>query len=359
MNKNKDELYFPALTGVRALAAYMVYIHHYNNSGNGVFQSFFAELHTGVTLFFVLSGFLIAFRYLAIEKLDFKNYMINRIARIYPMYFILTTLTFLFYAITTTGVDLNIILLYFSNITFMKGFFDDFMFSGIAQGWTLTVEETFYILAPFILFLVKRRLASLLIIPILLLSLGFLIVKIFGHLDFYGFFGSNDFMLIRTFFGRCVEFFAGIGLAVFFKKNKIKPTGNYLTYIGFAVIIICIYILALAANAGNGIEHPFGKVINNLILPLFGVSIFYLGLLTEKTIISKILQSRLCVFIGKSSYVFYLIHIGFLATLLKGFISNSWLLFLILNLVAMLLFKYVEEPLNTLIRKRFLRPQVA
>lgn len=57
--------YFPALTGVRAIAAYMVFIHHYklfpgSFVGKRMFY-FFNEFHTGVTFFFVLSGFFIAY----------------------------------------------------------------------------------------------------------------------------------------------------------------------------------------------------------------------------------------------------------------------------------------------------------
>ena len=47
----------------------------------------------GVELFFVLSGFLIASRYMD-NKVSFKKYLWNRFVRIYPIYFILTLLTF-------------------------------------------------------------------------------------------------------------------------------------------------------------------------------------------------------------------------------------------------------------------------
>ena len=62
---------FPSLTGIRAIAAYMVFIHHYNTFANKGLHDFFGEFHIGVTLFFVLSGFLIAHRYYNIEVFDF------------------------------------------------------------------------------------------------------------------------------------------------------------------------------------------------------------------------------------------------------------------------------------------------
>jgi peptidoglycan/LPS O-acetylase OafA/YrhL len=73
--------YFPALTGIRAIAAYMVYIVHtdpfsVSKFGQNVFD-FFDEFHIGVTIFFVLSGFLIAYNYFDQEKLNFRNYLTN------------------------------------------------------------------------------------------------------------------------------------------------------------------------------------------------------------------------------------------------------------------------------------------
>ena len=94
----KDNIYIPALTGVRAIAAWLVFFHHYNKNEfpYPVFR-LFNEFHIGVSLFFVLSGFLICLRYyehIKVSRPWFARYMQNRIARIYPMYFLLTLATF-------------------------------------------------------------------------------------------------------------------------------------------------------------------------------------------------------------------------------------------------------------------------
>ena len=104
MSKNKGNNIFDELTGIRAIAAFMVFFHHNNMFSEkkfGIFiHDFVKELHVGVTMFFVLSGFLICYRYY--DNIEIRNkkwiliYIQNRIARIYPMYFIMTTITFLF-----------------------------------------------------------------------------------------------------------------------------------------------------------------------------------------------------------------------------------------------------------------------
>ena len=89
--KNSSKNYFPALTGIRAVAAYMVFFHHFNplhalKEGNlwaRLLNPVFEEGHIGVSIFFVLSGFLITVRYyesLNISKRWFFNYLRNRVA---------------------------------------------------------------------------------------------------------------------------------------------------------------------------------------------------------------------------------------------------------------------------------------
>ena len=52
--------YFPALTGLRAIAAYMVFFHHFNffsQFGESLLSRMVNEFYAGVSVFFVLSGF--------------------------------------------------------------------------------------------------------------------------------------------------------------------------------------------------------------------------------------------------------------------------------------------------------------
>lgn len=76
-------------------------------------------------------------------------------------------------------------------------------------------------------------------------------------------------------------------------------------------------------------------------------------MLTEKTWLRYLLSTRLFQLLGKSSYVFYLIHMGVLHNLLAAHLTgNVALLFVLLNVVAIGIHLGIEEPLN-----RWLRPQ--
>ena len=351
-----NKINFPALTGVRALAAFMVYIHHYNPFTVALFgkniHDFFSEFHIGVTLFFVLSGFLICNRYYDEENFSFKDYFIKRFARIYPMYFLLTTFTFLFFAIFHSQTNLVDLKNYFFNISFLKGFSVDFKFTGIAQGWSLTVEEMFYVLAPIFFILIKRSKLYLILLPMFFIGLGLLLVSIFDGMDCYGFMNSINFMLDFTFFGRVTEFFVGIILALFLRKNGSNFMFKGMTYIGFGGIILSVWALVLLKEgAGYGVDTLSGKVINTLLLPVFGIAPLFWGLIKENTMLSKLFSTKIFVLLGKSSYIFYLIHLGIFVTILNKISTNQWFVFIALNAISVVLYSYLESPLNKIIRK--------
>lgn len=385
----KSNVYIPALTGVRAIAAFLVFFHHFNQAEfpYPLFR-IFNEFHIGVTLFFVLSGFLICLRYFDNCEISgnwFRKYIKNRIARIYPMYLLLTLATFAFAWYikdnSVYGGFSSPILIIFLNIFFIRGFFDDMKFTGVSQGWSLTVEECFYFMAPFFFMYIKKSKKAFLFLPLVILGFGSLMVLIFSQVPFFGFFGNFKFMLLYTFFGRCVEFFMGMGLAlIILKSNDNTKKFPLFTLLGIAIASLGIGIMVaqpIDANTPFGVYQPVGIFANNIVLPI-GVSVFFYGLMKEKSLIRYCLSSSLMQLLGKSSYIFYLIHIGFISKLASNLSENTttrffewldakeywWLsehinyavvsigtVFIILNLVSIVLYKFIEEPVNLYIRK--------
>ena len=361
--------YFPALTGIRAIAAYMVFFLHFNpfkswGVTSGIFR-FFNEWHAGVALFFVLSGFLICLRYydsFEFSRTWFVRYIQNRVARIYPMYFILTSITFL-YLFAINGYFET--WLYISHITFVRGFFDDLRFTGIGPGWSLTVEETFYFLAP-VIFLLSRRVK--LVFHVLFFIFTCILLVFISQklgLNYLGFFGSYRTTLHYTFFGRCFEFYLGIQLALWFrayqagKSTPLSIFANlsakmpFFTSFGIIWFAICMWIMGFFDPfLSQSLAYLLRVIFNNLILPI-GIGFIYWGILTEKTRLRRFLETGIMQLLGKSSYVFYLVHMTVIATFIEEEITghNLFFTFIALNLVSIFLFKYVEEPLNERIRK--------
>lgn len=345
--------YYPALTGIRAVAAFMVFAHHFNPvavASSPFLHHLINELHIGVSVFFVLSGFLITMRYSgsAFSWQQFMSYVRNRIARIYPLYFLLTTATFIYlWALNSSGTfD---VAGYLMNITLLKGFFDEWKFSGIAQAWSLTVEECFYLLAPLGLILRKRM--NWVLIPVALLSIGFLVTWWSRGFQFGELFVHSRFFLVYTFAGRSFEFFVGMQLAFLVKEQTEMRNGMKFTAGGILAVAAGLTAMAWVSMGHTvSLDTAEGIVLNNIVLPI-SVTLFFYGLLREETFVSTLLSTSPMQWLGKSSYAFYLVHLGFIQLILQQHVTlNPLVLFVLLNAIALALYFLVERPLHVLFR---------
>jgi peptidoglycan/LPS O-acetylase OafA/YrhL len=354
--------YFPSLTGMRMIAATMVFLHHDNLFSPSVFGKYFpafvAEFHVGVTIFFVLSGFLICYRYqepFSLKEIRLWDYFINRFSRIYPVYFLATLIVFLPF-VCHCRFDTSLFLL---NISFLRGLFADYRRTGIIAGWSLTVEEMFYAFFP-LMVLISGRIRFI-FQPILFIAAGLLLWVIFRNVPFHGFFSSLNFLFEFTFFGRCFEFYCGIFLALYVKKYGIRIRQGKKAFCSMGAIcwiIVCIGGLAINTHQTKdpGWRLLYETLLNNFLLPP-GIALLFYGLLTERSLVQRVLGSTLFVQLGKSSYVFYLMHLTPLFTLLyNAFYQKSVLVFIAMQFIAFILYTWVERPLNRLIRRQFSHP---
>jgi peptidoglycan/LPS O-acetylase OafA/YrhL len=145
--------FLPAFTGLRAIAAYGIFFYHINffsKEKQPVLFAFVDQFYSFIPFFFVVSGFVIFYNYYKetkYSKKEFSNYMVSRVARIFPILIIINTVVFLLayrdnlYSISETFK------LYFLNITLLKGFSSEYLLTGIGPSWTNSVEEIFYLLA--------------------------------------------------------------------------------------------------------------------------------------------------------------------------------------------------------------------
>jgi peptidoglycan/LPS O-acetylase OafA/YrhL len=329
------------------------------------------EFHIGVTLFFVLSGFVITWRYdrrgAARRRESFlKDYLVNRFARIYPLYFVLAVPVMLFFHVRSPSA-------WFFNLTIFTKYE-----AGIPQAWSLRVEECFYLLAPAIFLLWRRNrllpLAAAGAATAALLPLW--LVPALGPL-----LGPPRNLFLYSFFGRFFEFYVGIWLAKrVARAGTTPPPGRRFplwTATGIAGMAgIVVGLAAIKAAVGPaylyGLYHPAGVALNNLVLPVF-IAAFYWGLIRERSWVRSALSTRVADLLGRSSYAFYLIHINPVLMLVEiavlapiGRVSPQAALFIadLLNgrtaarlifvtLAAIVLYRVVELPANRFLRRRF------
>ena len=169
-----NKIYFPNLNALRFTAALLVIIHHIEQFkriyhldslyGESPFISSIGP--QGVSLFFVLSGFLITYLLLSEEKkslnINIPKFYIRRALRIWPLYFLVVILSLFVlpyitilnlpgYDATVTqtflGYKLLLYIFFFANIVFA-------IFGLVpycAQSWSIGTEEQFYLVWPILL----------------------------------------------------------------------------------------------------------------------------------------------------------------------------------------------------------------
>lgn len=185
MLKDNSSVYLPGLNGLRAIAALSVLIAHVSLKGIADFGlPYLFDLPMagyGVTLFFVISGFLITYLLLQeqgkTQTVDVRKFYIRRILRIWPVYYLfLSVCVVVFFMLGEQRVllvkEMWFYVFFAANIPFV-------LQNGIlilVHYWSIGVEEQFYLIWPWI---VKSMKTSLLRIALLVFILLFLLKIVF------------------------------------------------------------------------------------------------------------------------------------------------------------------------------------
>jgi peptidoglycan/LPS O-acetylase OafA/YrhL len=339
---------YPALTGVRAVGAAVVFFDHF---------PLWADSHLTVNVmafFYALSGFLIFRIYYEQAQLSrrwLSKYFLNRFARIYPVYFLLLTVAvFIEHDVRPWSL--------LQNYTLTHALFhpSDLI---IQPSWSLTVEECFYFLAPVFMLLARRRGFVAAFLPACALLLAALAVARLPT----RFLHTPGFVMSSTFFGHFMEFFAGVYLALAVMRieaaDRLAAHGNRRTLTGLAGVLLLVLAMMIV-YAHSPLHTGAVILLNNFLMP-FPIALLYWGLIRENTGLSRLLSGRLAGLLGRSSYSFYLLHMlvidhvstPLLLPLLGSRLACVMLTFIVTWLVSVLLFLGFEEPVNIFVRHRF------
>ena len=327
----KSQIYRHDINSLRFFAVLLVFFSHISVSG-------FANGFIGVDIFFVISGFFITtLLNQKLNKREILDFLIRRIKRLIPNLFLICFLIFFCSLIFLPDYVLkNLYLNFFSsifgfaNINFIVQSKDYFGPSSeinpFLHIWSLSVEKHFYIIFLIIFIFFSNYFKKLKFIFILVIS----ILSLLLSMDLSG---INHFYYLTPL--RIFEF--GIGCLACMLSIEIKrKTQNILSIIAITILILSMMLI----DSNKGIPGL------QVFFPCFATGVI---LITPHSKFNELIASKPLSYLGKLSYLIYLIHwplIIFLSFHFKLTLELKITIFLVTLLSSSFLYHFYEKKMR-------------
>jgi peptidoglycan/LPS O-acetylase OafA/YrhL len=298
-------IYFPGLNGLRAISALAVVVSHITLalSQFGLNPYIFGSLNDGtprgislagygVTIFFVLSGFLITYLLLVEQekagRVSISKFYIRRILRIWPLYYLYLVISLLVawkFSMNFDQASICWYIFYAPNVPFILGATLPFL----AHYWSLGVEEQFYLIWPWIIRRIKNPLPYI---------FGFALI-VFSIKSYLHFKAPDSLLEIWINVARFHVMVVGAIGAILYKNNSvlfIKIANHRLAQ--------TISWLAIMLAMINRFYVP--SFISNEIIAVVGLILIIGQIKRTNCLIS--LETSFFEYLGKISYGIYVVH---------------------------------------------------
>lgn len=353
----KKRRYITGLDGIRAIAVIMVLAYHLKLA---LFQSGFL----GVTVFFVLSGYLITGILISeVEEegtIDLKNFWLRRIRRLVPAVMSMAVVIIFVSAVVnriifTKGCkDFLASVLGFNNWWQIFNKVSYFEAAGVPSPfthcWSLAIETQFYLIYPLILLgiykLVKSRGEGRANRGLLFAGVTLLLALISVILMIVLFDPQQD--ASRVYYGtdtRAFSLLFGALLAILWEYRMVprrlsSSVNMVLGSVSFAVLLV----MTIAINGSSNFWYRGGQFVGTIltVLVIYTVS-------GRKTWLSRFLSNPVLKWIGDRSYSIYLWHYPIILLISKGIKASWWitLIEIVLSVVlAELSYRFIETPIR-------------
>lgn len=350
MTKAELVTYKPQLDALRAIAAMAVMVEHFSQEDIlpwHVFQLGYLGL-LGVLLFFVLSGYLITGILLSSRSSGFqaaiKRFYIRRTLRIFPIYHLTLLILFIVGLPSVTGYILWHVF-YISNILFVL---KPNVAAPIAHLWTLSVEEQFYLIWPFLILVVPYRHLLRVILWAIGIGIGWkvLIIETIG-----------DHLAGGLWVFSCLDSLALGALLAYIEQDdglRLKKQNILSRLLVAGSVVMAIQAVLFMTDGGKGFR---------LVMAYLAPSLVFTWLVGRAANgfagwFGAVLDWRPLRYMGKISYGVYLYHYFMprvLQSLIKnlgfdraGNLSSALLGFVLTLVVAALSWHLVEKPISHL-----------
>ena len=353
----KKRRYITGLDGIRAIAVIMVLAYHLKLA---LFKSGFL----GVTVFFVLSGYLITGILISeVEEegtIDLKNFWLRRIRRLVPAVMSMAVVIIFVSAVVnriifTKGCkDFLASVLGFNNWWQIFNKVSYFEAAGVTSPfthcWSLAIETQFYLIYPLILLgiykLAKSRGEGRAKRGLLFAGVTLLLALISVILMIVLFDPQQD--ASRVYYGtdtRAFSLLFGALLAILWEYRMVPrrlsaSVNMVLGSVSFAVLLV----MTIAINGSSNFWYRGGQFFGTIltVLMVYAVS-------GRKTWLSRFLSNPVLKWIGDRSYSIYLWHYPIILLISKGIKASWWitLIEIVLSVVlAELSYRFIETPIR-------------
>lgn len=342
------------LTFLRFIAASAVVVFHFGREVPSLSwgAAFWPYANTAVSFFFVLSGFILAHVYGTKGVRSRRDFYVARFARIAPLYWA-ALLVVVAYAIYKHSLDGTAALL---NATLLQAWVPGYALTLNSPGWSLSVEVFFYLLFPWLLRNIQRVRRPWLLAVVMLLVWGgnlALHVALMSHPDFQSLPAGHEFTAYSPVTHVATFTIGVIGGVLFDAHRKVFQR--------MAVPLMVISVLGLMLLFVW--PNPFVRFHHNgLLSPLYLMLLWGLGA-AEDSQLKRLLSMRPMVLLGEASYGVYIlqfpvgiIHAPMATRLHWGVEATFWTYFLLLVVVSLASFVWVERPLRMRIKAVFSGP---
>lgn len=349
-----------ALTTLRYLIALHVALYHFVRPFErwGSAQAFMAAGYTGVSFFFLLSGFILTYTHAAEYQAgrgSAPRFWMARFARIYPVYLFAVLLAMyvqhhlLLYPMERRAVLANFFLVQSWSSRLVHNF--------NVPAWSLSCEAFFYLLFPFVALRLVRRSRAAYLWSIAGFVLMAMLAPLWGLLH-YSSPAWHELPDTRVGYGEILrirrlpllalpEFLAGVSLGWLYVQHGISARlSQWLAWTGGAGLVLVL---------GISTHLPYVMLHNGLLIPVQCAVI--LGLSGQHWL-TRVLSHPWLMVLGEASYSLYLIHLLVFFWMQDHFhlatsIAHAvWQIALITGF-SLLLYLYAERPSRRILLQTF------
>jgi peptidoglycan/LPS O-acetylase OafA/YrhL len=310
------------LTSLRFFAAAMIVVSHAAGHFGIPLLHDPAILMQGVSFFFVLSGFILAYRYPALDGKQAVRFFVARFARLWPLYLLSTIVwVILVPAWVQDSIYQKTIGTTLANLFLVQTWapFSSLNSSYNLVAWSISTEMFLYLCFPL---LIRRWYTTWhwKMLAVLALALGMICVSTFAVPHFPPDMRSPYSYAYDSPLTRLWEFTVGIGAAMLWRRwhPRLHLSRRRATALEVGALCLAVGVMASAARIGGPVStlYRIGDAMT-LWLKLAGLTALPFALLITVMALGRGLLSRLLAFaplvlLGEISYAMYLLHDAFI-----------------------------------------------